>query len=41
MKFGSALHKGRYMPFDPFLADAGIMVMLLGTRRALDWLGWA
>lgn len=41
MKFGGALREGRYVPFGPFLAGAGIVIMLLGTRRALDWLGWA
>ena len=41
MKFSGALREGRYVPFGPFLAGAGIVIMLLGTRRALDWLGWA
>lgn len=41
MKASGALREGRYVPFGPFLAGAGIVVMLIGTRRALDWLGWA
>lgn len=41
MKFSGALREGRYVPFGPFLAGAGIVVMLVGTRRTLDWLGWA
>jgi leader peptidase (prepilin peptidase) / N-methyltransferase len=41
MKFGDTLREGRYVPFGPFLAGAGIVVMLLGSARVLDWLGWA
>jgi len=41
MKFGGALREGRYVPFGPFLAGAGIAVMLIGAERVLDWLGWA
>lgn len=41
MKFSGGLREGRYVPFGPFLAGAGIVVMLIGTRRTLDWLGWA
>lgn len=41
MKLSGALREGRYVPFGPFLAGAGIVVMLIGTRRTLDWLGWA
>jgi leader peptidase (prepilin peptidase)/N-methyltransferase len=40
MKLSGALREGRYVPFGPFLAGAGVVVMLLGTRRTLDWLGW-
>jgi leader peptidase (prepilin peptidase)/N-methyltransferase len=40
MKFGGALREGRYVPFGPFLAGAGIVVMLAGPQRVLDWLGW-
>jgi leader peptidase (prepilin peptidase)/N-methyltransferase len=41
MKFGGTLREGRYVPFGPFLAGAGIAVMLLGAERVLGWLGWA
>ena len=41
MKLGGALREGRYVPFGPFLAGAGIVVMLAGPERVLDWLGWA
>ena len=41
MKFGGSLREGRYVPFGPFLAGAGIAVMLIGSERVLDWLGWA
>lgn len=41
MKFGGALREGRYVPFGPFLAGAGIVVMLAGSGRVLGWLGWA
>lgn len=41
MKFGGTLREGRYVPFGPFLAGAGIAVMLIGAERVLRWLGWA
>ncbi|HSN34173.1 MAG TPA: A24 family peptidase [Ideonella sp.] len=41
MKLGGALREGRFVPFGPFLAGAGIVVMLAGPERVLDWLGWA
>jgi leader peptidase (prepilin peptidase)/N-methyltransferase len=41
MKFGGTLREGRYVPFGPFLAGAGIAVMLIGAERVLGWLGWA
>jgi leader peptidase (prepilin peptidase) / N-methyltransferase len=40
MKVSGALREGRYVPFGPFLAGAGIAVMLLGTSSALSWIGW-
>jgi leader peptidase (prepilin peptidase)/N-methyltransferase len=40
MKVTGALREGRYVPFGPFLAGAGIVVMLAGSDRVLDWLGW-
>jgi leader peptidase (prepilin peptidase) / N-methyltransferase len=41
MKMSAALREGRYVPFGPFLAGAGIVVMLVGQTRVLGWLGWA
>jgi leader peptidase (prepilin peptidase)/N-methyltransferase len=41
MKVSGALREGRYVPFGPFLAGAGVLVMLIGTPAALAWIGWA
>jgi leader peptidase (prepilin peptidase)/N-methyltransferase len=41
MKISGALREGRYVPFGPFLAGAGMLVMLVGTPTALAWIGWA
>ena len=41
MKFNASLREGRYVPFGPFLAGAGIVVMLAGAPTVLDWIGWA
>ena len=41
MKLASTLREGRYVPFGPFLAGAGLVVMLAGQTRVLGWLGWA
>lgn len=41
MKLNRSLREGRYVPFGPFLAGAGIVVMLAGQTRVLRWLGWA
>jgi leader peptidase (prepilin peptidase) / N-methyltransferase len=40
MKMASTLREGRYVPFGPFLAGAGLVVMLAGPVRVLGWLGW-
>lgn len=40
MKLSASLREGRYVPFGPFLAGAGLVVMLAGPNRVLDWLGW-
>jgi leader peptidase (prepilin peptidase)/N-methyltransferase len=39
MKATGALREGRYVPFGPFLAGGGIVVMLAGTERVLGWIG--
>lgn len=41
MKMASTLREGRYVPFGPFLAGAGLVVLLAGPSRVLGWLGWA
>ena len=41
MKAGGSLREGRYVPFGPFLAGAGLAVLLLGNALVLDWLGWS
>ena len=41
LKLTGGLREGRYVPFGPFLAGAGLVVMLAGQARVLDWLGWA
>jgi leader peptidase (prepilin peptidase)/N-methyltransferase len=41
MKFGGALREGRFVPFGPFLAGGGVMVLLVGLPQVLAWMGWA
>ena len=41
MKISGALREGRYVPFGPFLAGAGVLLVLVGTPTALGWIGWA
>ena len=40
MKMSAALREGRYVPFGPFLAGAGLVVMFAGPQRVLGWMGW-
>ena len=40
MKMSAALREGRYVPFGPFLAGAGLVVMFAGPQRVLGWIGW-
>lgn len=40
MKFKGSLREGLYVPFGPFLAGSGVVVMLAGQARVLGWLGW-
>lgn len=40
MKATGALREGRYVPFGPFLAGAGIAVFLIGPETVTAWLGW-
>jgi leader peptidase (prepilin peptidase) / N-methyltransferase len=39
MKLSSSLREGRYVPFGPFLAGGGIVVILAGSSRVLGWIG--
>lgn len=41
MKVAATLREGRYVPFGPFLAGAGLVVMFAGAPTVLDWIGWA
>jgi len=34
------LREGRFVPFGPFLAGGGLVVMLTGLPRVLEWMGW-
>jgi len=36
-----SMREGKVIPFGPFLAGGGILVLLAGQARVLDWLGWA
>jgi leader peptidase (prepilin peptidase)/N-methyltransferase len=40
MKLSGALREGRYVPFGPFLAGAGLAVLFAGADRVTGWLGW-
>lgn len=40
MKLNGHLREGRYVPFGPFLAGGGLVVLLAGTDRVLAWMGW-
>ena len=40
MKSTGSLREGRFVPFGPFLAGGGLVVMLAGLPRALAWIGW-
>ena len=41
MKIAATLREGRYVPFGPFLAGAGLVVMFAGAPTVLEWIGWA
>lgn len=40
MKLTGSLREGRFVPFGPFLAGGGLVVMLLGLPTVLGWIGW-
>lgn len=39
LKLSGGLREGRYVPFGPFLAGGGAVVILAGTTRVLGWIG--
>jgi leader peptidase (prepilin peptidase)/N-methyltransferase len=39
LKVTGGLREGRYVPFGPFLAGGGAVVILAGTARVLGWIG--
>jgi len=41
MKVSNSLREDRYVPYGPFLGGAGLVVMLAGPQKVLEWLGWA
>jgi leader peptidase (prepilin peptidase)/N-methyltransferase len=41
LKMGGGLRDGRYVPFGPFLAGGGVVVLIAGMPRVLGWMGWA
>jgi leader peptidase (prepilin peptidase) / N-methyltransferase len=41
MKARASLREGRYVPFGPFLAGGGLVVMVVGVPTALGWIGWS
>jgi len=40
MKLTASLREGRYVPFGPFLAGGGLVVLFAGRETVLGWLGW-
>ena len=40
MKMNARLREGRYVPFGPFLAGGGLVVLFAGQQTVLGWLGW-
>ncbi|KPF48987.1 peptidase A24 [beta proteobacterium AAP121] len=41
MKATGSLREGRFVPFGPFLAGGGVVVMLVGLPMVLEWIGQA
>ncbi|MEX8502067.1 MAG: A24 family peptidase [Leptothrix ochracea] len=41
MKATGQLRQGVYVPFGPFLAGGGLVVILAGPQRVMGWMGWA
>ncbi len=41
MKMSGALREGRFVPFGPFLAGGGLVVLMAGAPRVMGWMGWS
>lgn len=41
LKATGGLHEGRYVPYGPFLAGAGLIVLFAGQHTVMGWFGWA
>jgi leader peptidase (prepilin peptidase)/N-methyltransferase len=41
MKMLGQLREGRFVPFGPFLAGGGLVVLLAGLPTVLGWIGWS
>ena len=41
MKLSGGLREGRYVPFGPFLAGGGVVVLYTGQAQVLAWMGWS
>ncbi len=41
LKLSANLREGRYIPYGPFLAGAGLCVLFAGHEQVMSWLGWA
>ncbi|HIV70877.1 MAG TPA: prepilin peptidase [Candidatus Aquabacterium excrementipullorum] len=40
LKLKQSLREGLYVPYGPFLAGAGLVVLFAGEAQVLGWLGW-
>jgi leader peptidase (prepilin peptidase)/N-methyltransferase len=40
MKARGSLREGRFVPFGPFLAGGGLVVMFAGVPQVMTWMGW-
>ncbi len=40
MKLSGSLREGRYIPYGPFLAGAGLVVLFAGHEQVMAWFGW-
>ncbi len=40
MKLSGGLREGRYIPYGPFLAGAGLLMLFAGRDQVMAWFGW-